>query len=87
MVKGQWLHFVFRVKFSASNGNWDLWYRPNSSASYSHVVSNCRANALLSTSDRAYLKLGIYRGPTNKDTVTAYYDNAKVGTSFASVAP
>lgn len=88
MVRDVWWDFVVRMKFSTSTatGNWDLWYGQGSTPTYTQVISNCAIAALLSSTDYGYLKVGLYRGLTNTDTITAYHDDVRVGTTFADVA-
>jgi hypothetical protein len=85
MERGAWHHFVWRIKFSATNGSWDLWYRRNDQSGYTKVVAGCAHNALLSPTDYSYWKLGIYRSVQNTEPLTVYHDLARVGTSFDSV--
>jgi hypothetical protein len=87
LVRDVWLHFVWRVRFASANGSWDLWYREGSAPRYTHIVHHCRTNVLLTPRDRAYWKLGLYRGSANRDVASVYHDDAKVGTTFDAVAP
>jgi Polysaccharide lyase len=86
LVRDVWLHFVWRVHFDSANGSWDLWYRDDRVTAYRHVVDDCRSNVLLAPDDRAYWKLGLYRGSANRDVASVYHADAKVGTSFDAVA-
>jgi hypothetical protein len=85
MVRRTWHRFVWRVKFSSVNGNWDLWYGTGTRPTYIEVVSNCASNALLSATDYGYYKVGLYRGLENADSATVYHDDVRVGTSFDAV--
>jgi hypothetical protein len=86
LVRNVWLHFVWRVFFDSANGSWDLWFRDDRATAYRHVVDDCPTNVLLAPDDRAYWKLGLYRGSANRDVASVYHDDAKVGTSFEAVA-
>jgi Polysaccharide lyase/Bacterial Ig domain len=83
--RGVWHSFIWRVRFSARHGSWDLWYRKANQPRYRRVVKACSSNALLSPTDYAYWKLGIYRSVQNTRPLSVYHDDARVGTTFDSV--
>ncbi len=86
LVKGGWHDFVLRAYVANTGGNIDLWYRAPGQAAYSKQVSGCALNILKSPTDTAYWKLGYYRAETMPGSASVYFDTARIGTTYASVA-
>lgn len=85
MVRGHWLDVVYRVDFEVTNGHFDVWYAQHGST-YQHVLVNKPLNALLSSTDRAYFKLGMYRDPADTHITLVTYDDVLACDTYAACA-
>jgi hypothetical protein len=75
LVRGEWLDFTFRVKWSSDpNVGWvELWYR-------GRQVLERYPMATLYPGLRNYLKLGLYRDASITETGVVYHDDVRVST-------
>ena len=80
LVRGQWLDFVFHVKWSSksSTGFVELYYRGN-------LVLPKSYGATLYSGQTNYLKVGLYRNSTIAPVGVVYHDSWVQGRSLADV--
>jgi hypothetical protein len=94
VVKGAWLDFVVRVKFSTDPtvGFIEVWYkRPQDSALVKQTMSNGtqrqRFATMESTASYSYLKAGLYRDRSFTTPSVAWFDAIRFGDSLKAAAP
>jgi hypothetical protein len=80
MIKGQWIDFVFRVKWSlGSDGVREVWRNGVKLGTY-----NGRTTLYSSPFEH---RIGFYEGGKVNHKRTLYVDNYRIGTSYAAVDP
>lgn len=80
-VPGNWVDFTFHIRWSLyQDGFIEGW--TNGSQWFERIYAPTLFNRMGN-----YLKIGLYRSPEARRTNTVYYDEIRVGTSFAEVQP
>jgi len=94
VVKGAWLDFVVRVKFSTDPavGFLEVWYkRPQDSALVKQTMSNGTQRqpfaTMESTASYSYLKAGLYRDRSFTTPSVAWFDAWRIARSLEAAAP
>lgn len=91
-----WVDFVFKIKWSATNGTQEMWVREQGQSNYRKVISYEGPTWLNPTLQKGrntgvYLKLGLYcpkRGPEHAlphDPLVLFFDSISVGHSSDAV--
>lgn len=93
LVREAWLDFVVRVKFSPDPevGFVEIWTRgPDDPTPTRQTLANGEERMYVRTMEpgipRSYLKAGIYRDPDFSTPSVAWFDDFRIGRSFASVS-
>jgi hypothetical protein len=82
--KGKWVDLMFHIRFSqGSDGFLEAWKDGVSVASASGATRITGPNMFNAQPD--YLRLGLYRGRSQTQTNTFYYDEIRIGTTKAAV--
>ena len=80
LVKGQWVDFVQHIKWSrGSDGFREVWQNGVKLGRYDGVT--------VGTDSVFEHRIGLYEGTQVNHTRTTYFDNHRVGTSYAAVDP
>ena len=93
LVRGAWLDFLVRVKFSTnpSIGFIEVWYkRPGDNELVRQRLADGSQRMQLATMEpgtsHSYLKTGIYRDSSFATPSVAWFDRLRIGTSFEAAA-
>ena len=93
LVRDAWLDFVVRVKFSPNPevGFVEVWTRgPDDHKPARQTLANGEERMYVRTMEpgvpRSYLKAGVYRDPDFSSPSVAWFDDFRIGRSFASVS-
>ncbi len=85
--KGQWVDFVMHVKFPyATGGAVEVWMKKSTEQNYAKVLNYSGPSGYWNYPSEYKLKFGIYRGWDNIEQ-TLYFDELRVGDTFAEVDP
>lgn len=82
---GQWNDWVIGFRLSRGNDGWVELYRNGVQQTFDNGQKRYAGATLWGT--HVNTKWGVYRSGPNSGRATAWLNNAKLGTSYADVAP
>lgn len=81
MTKGKWIDLIFHIKFSTTTTGAlrEVWR--------DGVLMGSKTSRNTVDTLQHYFRVGVYQGPGVTDDRTTYFDNVKIGASYAAVDP